>query len=113
MLDAEQRQILADHHHHRRHRAGAEQGQPFTFGRGGIFVAKLFGQRLAHRHQIIARIEPLGNFTDSLAQSVNLPLDFPLPVMIVAAIVLIMIAILSGLLSLGVLKQSQPADLLR
>ena len=50
---------------------------------------------------------------DSLAQSVNLPLDFPLPVMIVAAIVLIMIAILSGLLSLGVLKQSQPADLLR
>ena len=50
---------------------------------------------------------------DSLAQAVNLPLDFPLPVMISAAIVLIMIAILSGLLSLGVLKQSQPADLLR
>ena len=50
---------------------------------------------------------------DSLAQAVNLPLDFPPTVMIAAAIVLILIAVLSGLLSLGVLKQSQPADLLR
>jgi len=50
---------------------------------------------------------------NALAGAIGLPLAFPLPVMMVAAVVLIVIAIISGLLSLGVLKQSQPADLLR
>jgi putative ABC transport system permease protein len=50
---------------------------------------------------------------NALAQAGGLPLAFPLPVMISAAIGLILIAILSGAFSLGVLKQSQPADLLR
>ena len=50
---------------------------------------------------------------NALAGAIGLPLAFPLPVMMVAAVVLVLIAIVSGLLSLGVLKQSQPADLLR
>jgi putative ABC transport system permease protein len=50
---------------------------------------------------------------DALAHAGGLPLDFPIPVMAVGAVVLIAIAVLSGFLSLGVLKQSQPADLLR
>jgi len=49
----------------------------------------------------------------SLANATGLPLAFPVPVMLAAAAALIIIAILSGLMSLGVLKQSQPADLLR
>ena len=50
---------------------------------------------------------------NSLASMGGLPLAFPLPLIGTASVVLIMIAMLSGLLSLGVLKQSQPADLLR
>ena len=50
---------------------------------------------------------------NTLAQAGGLPLDFPVPVMAAGAIALIAIAVLSGFLSLGVLKQSQPADLLR
>jgi len=48
-----------------------------------------------------------------LAKTFAVPMDFPLFVDIPVAIMLLMIAILSGLFSLGVLKKSQPADLLR
>lgn len=43
----------------------------------------------------------------------GLPMSFPTWSVITVAILLIVVAVLSGLLSLGVLKQSQPADLLR
>ncbi|MDR3509311.1 MAG: ABC transporter permease [Caulobacteraceae bacterium] len=48
-----------------------------------------------------------------LAQLGGLPMGFPLPITAGVAGLLIVIAIGSGFLSLGVLKQSQPADLLR
>lgn len=48
-----------------------------------------------------------------LAKSFAVPMDFPLFIDIPVAIGLLVIAILSGLISLGVLKKSQPADLLR
>ncbi|MBX7249960.1 MAG: ABC transporter permease [Caulobacteraceae bacterium] len=43
----------------------------------------------------------------------GLPMSFPTWSVITVAVLLIVVAILSGMLSLGVLKQSQPADLLR
>ena len=43
----------------------------------------------------------------------GLPMAFPVPVVIFIAIFLLGCAMLSGFLSLGVLKNSQPADLLR
>lgn len=48
-----------------------------------------------------------------LANAIAIPMDFPLYIDIPVAIVLLLIAMLSGLFSLGVLKKSQPADLLR
>jgi putative ABC transport system permease protein len=48
-----------------------------------------------------------------LSKSFGVPMDFPLFVDVPVAITLLFIAILSGVLSLGVLKKSQPADLLR
>ncbi|HRD45989.1 MAG TPA: ABC transporter permease [Caulobacter sp.] len=48
-----------------------------------------------------------------LAGMGGLPMAFPAPVIITISIFLLAIAMLSGLLSLGVLKKSQPADLLR
>jgi putative ABC transport system permease protein len=49
----------------------------------------------------------------SLAGLGGLPMAFPLPLTATVAVALIMIAVVSGLMSLGVLKKSQPADLLR
>ncbi len=48
-----------------------------------------------------------------LAKTFAVPMDFPLFIDIPVAIMLLSIAILSGLFSLGILKKSQPADLLR
>lgn len=48
-----------------------------------------------------------------LAQNAGVPMGFPLPWIVSVAILLLVISIASGLLSLGVLKKSQPADLLR
>ncbi len=48
-----------------------------------------------------------------LAGAFGLPMAFPLPMCIAVASLLMVIALLSGVLSLGMLKQSQPADLLR
>lgn len=48
-----------------------------------------------------------------LANLANLPMTFPLGFMTFVSILLVAIAVISGALSLGVLKQSQPADLLR
>ena len=48
-----------------------------------------------------------------LAKLGGVPMDFPLFLDIPVAIMLMVIAVLSGLFSLGVLKKSQPADLLR
>lgn len=49
----------------------------------------------------------------ALAKMGGVPMDFPLFIDIPVAIMLMIIAILSGTFSLGVLKKSQPADLLR
>jgi putative ABC transport system permease protein len=48
-----------------------------------------------------------------LSKTSGVPLDFPLFIDVPVAVTLLLIAILSGALSLGVLKKSQPADLLR
>ncbi len=48
-----------------------------------------------------------------LARATGVPMDFPLFIDVPVAITLLIIAILSGALSLGILKKSQPADLLR
>jgi putative ABC transport system permease protein len=48
-----------------------------------------------------------------LAQRGGLPMGFPLPWVVGVGILLLVIAIASGLLALGILKKSQPADLLR
>ncbi len=48
-----------------------------------------------------------------LAAKFNMPMGFPLPWVITVVILLSLISVLSGLFSLGVLKKSQPADLLR
>jgi putative ABC transport system permease protein len=47
------------------------------------------------------------------ASHMGMPMGFPMPWVITVAILLTVISILSGLFSLGVLKKSQPADLLR
>lgn len=49
----------------------------------------------------------------ALAKWGGVPMDFPLFVDIPVGIMLMLISIVSGLISLGVLKKSQPADLLR
>jgi putative ABC transport system permease protein len=49
----------------------------------------------------------------SLAAFFSLPMAYPVPIMIMVGVLLLVVAVLSGLLSLGVLKKSQPADLLR
>jgi putative ABC transport system permease protein len=48
-----------------------------------------------------------------LAQGGGIPMSFPLTNVISTGVFLLVIAMLSGLMSLGVLKKSQPADLLR
>lgn len=48
-----------------------------------------------------------------LAKNGGLPMGFPMPWVLGVSTLLIVISIASGLLSLGVLKKSQPADLLR
>ncbi len=48
-----------------------------------------------------------------LATNLGMPMGFPMPWVITVAILLTVISILSGVFSLGVLKKSQPADLLR
>jgi putative ABC transport system permease protein len=48
-----------------------------------------------------------------LAGWAGLPMTFPITLVAGTAVLLVVIAVGSGLLSLGVLKQSQPADLLR
>jgi putative ABC transport system permease protein len=48
-----------------------------------------------------------------LGRSFGVPMDFPLFIDLPVAIALLLIALASGALSLGVLKKSQPADLLR
>lgn len=48
-----------------------------------------------------------------LAKATGVPMDFPLFIDIPVAVTLLLIAILSGALSLGILRRSQPADLLR
>jgi putative ABC transport system permease protein len=49
----------------------------------------------------------------ALGRSFGVPMDFPLFIDLPVAITLLVIALVSGALSLGVLKKSQPADLLR
>jgi len=48
-----------------------------------------------------------------VAKFFAIPMDFPLYIDIPVSVILLLIAVLSGLFSLGVLKKSQPADLLR
>jgi putative ABC transport system permease protein len=48
-----------------------------------------------------------------LAQASGIPMSFPLPNILSTGLFLLITAVLSGIMSLGVLKRSQPADLLR
>jgi putative ABC transport system permease protein len=49
----------------------------------------------------------------ALADRGGLPLAFPWPMDLIAGFALLLVAMVSGVFSLGVLKKSQPADLLR
>jgi putative ABC transport system permease protein len=49
----------------------------------------------------------------ALAHSLNIPMGFPISFIVLIAILLLAIAVMSGFFSLGMLKKSQPADLLR
>jgi putative ABC transport system permease protein len=49
----------------------------------------------------------------ALASSSGVPMAFPPDMIIGVGILLMFIAMASGLLALGILKKSQPADLLR
>jgi putative ABC transport system permease protein len=55
----------------------------------------------------------LTGFVWVLARSSGVPMDFPLFIDVPVALALLTVAILSGALSLGILRRSQPADLLR
>jgi len=48
-----------------------------------------------------------------LATNGGLPMGFPMPWVIGVSILLLVISVFSGVLALGILKKSQPADLLR
>ena len=48
-----------------------------------------------------------------LARGGGIPMSFPISNVVSTALFLLLISMLSGLMSLGVLKKSQPADLLR
>jgi putative ABC transport system permease protein len=48
-----------------------------------------------------------------LGKNAGLPMGFPMPWIITATVLLPVIFVASGLFSLGILKKSQPADLLR
>jgi len=48
-----------------------------------------------------------------LAGMGGVPMSFPLPAIIGVGGLLLLIAVFSGMLAMGVLKKSQPADLLR
>ena len=52
-------------------------------------------------------------YAHTLKDGTTVQLDFPLFIDLPVAITLLVIALVSGALSLGVLKKSQPADLLR
>ena len=67
-MDAEQVEIGLDSIHHRGHRPLPEQQEPLTFGLADEAIAELAGQRRAHRDQVVAGIEPLGDSADILAE---------------------------------------------
>ncbi|PNB52561.1 ABC transporter permease, partial [Pseudomonas sp. GW531-E2] len=48
-----------------------------------------------------------------LAHAGNVPMAFPMSNIIATALFLLGIAMMSGFMALGILKKSQPADLLR
>ena len=68
MADAEEREIVADHRHHRGDGALAERDKPLAFGSIGVPVAEFLRQRRAERDQVVAGIEPLGDLADLRAQ---------------------------------------------
>jgi putative ABC transport system permease protein len=68
----------------------------FWVGVVGLFVTALFVWGVA-----------------ALGRAGGVPLSFPANYIILAVVLLMVVAIVSGFLSLGVLKKSQPADLLR
>ena len=68
VMDAEQFEIGADAVHHRGYDLGPEQRQPLAVGLANEAAAELGGERLAHGDEVIARIEPLRDRADVLAQ---------------------------------------------
>ena len=68
MLDPEQGQIGLDLLQHGGNGAGPELRQPFGFISLGVPIAEFGSQRLTHRDQIVARIEPFRDRADRLAQ---------------------------------------------
>jgi hypothetical protein len=61
VTDAEQREIAADHVHHRGDGLLAEQVEPFALGRADIARAIFLGEHLADRDQIVAGVEAVGD----------------------------------------------------
>ena len=72
VMDAEQRQVGADHVHHRGDGDLTEEHEPFALGRADISVAELGGELRTNRLQIVAGIETGWNL-DRLAQRFPIP----------------------------------------
>ncbi len=65
---AQGREVVADQGHHRRHAHALERLEPVLLATVAPAVAVARGDRLRHRLQIVARIEPGGNLADRLAE---------------------------------------------
>ena len=77
------------------------------------FLGKAFGNRFSAFGAGLGLTAGLAALVWLLARASGVPMDFPLFVDVPVAVSLLTIAILSGALSLRILKKSQPADLLR
>src|SRR5262249_57970495 len=71
MLDPERSKIASDQVHHASDGEIANDRQPLILGLVPQARTVLARKRLADRHEIIARIQPVGDLTDSLAQRLS------------------------------------------
>ena len=72
-----------------------------------------FARMIWARRLIILAAALFTFLVSMLARSGGLPMGFPLGWVVAVGVLLMAISLASGLMALGILKKSQPADLLR
>ena len=77
VMDAEQREVVADQVHHHRHRAGAEQREPLAFGEKRVMITKLGGECLPDRDQIVTGVIALRDRDDAAERLEVAQMDRP------------------------------------